>query len=569
VKLSKSVYSSPIARRTGLVLLIGLLYWVYGSRPIVVEVWQWADDGLYLGQAEGFLRWLHGDGAQWLGPYSPLVLSKVPFFAIAMGLLNLVHIPLRLAEFALLMSLPWFFRASVRPVMNISSGRFALISVVLVALPFLPQSLRLLRYAFQAGLGSACLIASVGLILRSRRDYRETATWAGLVGITFGLCYLTREETVWLLPVVLCACASALVGAWTQKSVRSAAGITGAAALTFFAPVLMVCALNHSSYGYWGTTVRRAPAFTRAHQLMTSLEPSSRERFVPITTATRLLAYKQSPSFARLQPFLEGKDLDSLAANPAHLSLNGRKPGTREYFVSTFEFALEKSAFEAGAHTAAAAEELFAGIANELSAAIEKGQLHAGNSGPAILAAPMPGDVYRIIGQTRSSLAKLYTLDAMVMTPAGFSSGSEVEFQRMSSMTLSPLRPKKESAALVTPEIGRDARITLYRVITKLEMVVYALSTLALLVFPVVVLLRRDWTSPHWEQAFAGLVLCGSLLAFSVSMATVDVLGFPMLQWSFSYNSMGFIPLSVLGAFGLLPLFAWYDRIRGVHSQPA
>jgi len=56
--------------------------------------------------------------------------------------------------------------------------------------------------------------------------------------------------------------------------------------------------------------------------------------------------------------------------------------------------------------------------------------------------------------------------------------------------------------------------------------------------------------------AFAGLVLCGSMIAFSLSMAVVDVLGFPFLQWGV-YNRLGYIPLSVLAAYGMVILFPW------------
>lgn len=57
-----------------------------------------------------------------------------------------------------------------------------------------------------------------------------------------------------------------------------------------------------------------------------------------ICTSTRLKAYEISPP----KPFLEGVALDRLATNRGHLRLNGwgEKINAREFFVSTFEFAL-------------------------------------------------------------------------------------------------------------------------------------------------------------------------------------------------------------------------------------
>ena len=108
-----------------LALLGLLLYWVYGTRPLVAEPWQWADDGLYLRQSEGIVRWLHGDAKEWLGAYDPLIASKAPLFAVWMACLHILEVPLRLAEFALLLMLPWLFRAAVRPMISLSWWQMA------------------------------------------------------------------------------------------------------------------------------------------------------------------------------------------------------------------------------------------------------------------------------------------------------------------------------------------------------------------------------------------------------------------------------------------------------------
>ena len=103
-----------------------VLFWIYGTRPLVAEPWQWADDGLYLRQAEAFVRWLHGQEKQWLGQYDDLILSKAPLFAIWMGGLHILQLPLRLAEYALVLLLPWLFRAAVRPVVNLSAWQLVI-----------------------------------------------------------------------------------------------------------------------------------------------------------------------------------------------------------------------------------------------------------------------------------------------------------------------------------------------------------------------------------------------------------------------------------------------------------
>jgi hypothetical protein len=49
----------------------------------------------------------------------------------------------------------------------------------------------------------------------------------------------------------------------------------------------------------------------------------------------------------------------------------------------------------------------------------------------------------------------------------------------------------------------------------------------------------------------------GSPVAYSLSIAVVDVLGFSILEWPASYNCFGFSPMSVMAAFGANLLLSW------------
>ena len=230
----------------------------------------------------------------------------------------------------------------------------------------------------------------------------------------------------------------------------------------------------------------------------------------------------------------------------------------REFFVSNFQFVLQEAAFQAGARTAPESEAMFAAITRELESAIALGEIKAGARGPATLAAPFPADYRRIARQTVVSLRKLYTLESMVLLADGNSSGTPEDLQRMETLTLTASAPPIEMKSIALPAIGADARRILYNVITGYEMVVYAVATITVFLFVVATADRRP-DADRVGQAFAGLVLGGSVLAFSMAMAVADVLGFPLLQWTVAYNTLGYGPLSVLSAFGLVLLFA---RIR-------
>jgi peptidoglycan/LPS O-acetylase OafA/YrhL len=536
-----------------------ILYTIFGDRPLVAEPWQWADDGLYLRQSEAFVRWIHGDATKWLGPYDPILLSKAPLFSIWIGLVNLLKLPLRLAEFVILLPLPWLFRAAVRPMLDLSGWRLMPIIIILIGLPFLPQEQRLLRSTLHVAVASGCLISAVGMILRARFCDRRPLYWGVLTGFLFALSYLNREETIWLLPVVglalLALAISAMINHRWHSFVLTLFGVISAFAI----PVVLVTMLNYQAYGISVTTTRRAPAFTEAYQLMTSLEPNSRERFVPITAATRIMAYKLSPTMAQLQPYLEGPVSDSIAMNPGHLALNGRAAGTREFFVSNFEFVLRDAAFAAGAHTASSSEAMFKKITSELEAGIEAGKITAGEHGPSLMAAPIKGDNINILGALITSLKKLYLLDGMVYPRSGISTGSRSDLDRMAILTNNQIAPTMEMGPIKMHRPNFRVRSIIFSVVTYFLFIAYIVGTLSVFAFFVCAAIRHRRNNLYLEQGFVGFVLCGSVFVFSFAMAVVHVLGFPMLKYSVPYNCMGYIPLSVLSAFGVSITIMWLN----------
>jgi len=358
--------------------------------------------------------------------------------------------------------------------------------------------------------------------------------------------------------MVLGGLGAILIGSWWtrawRRGVLAIACMVGAAAI----PITVVSALNYHAYGVFFTTARRAPEFTRAHQLMTALEPETRERYAPIIEATRLKAYAVSPTFSRLRGYLEGPASDGVARNPSHLLSNFRPATAREFFVLNFQFVLQQAAFDAGAHSAADAESLFGAIARELESAIALGKIRAGRKGPATLCAPLPGDLWLIGKQTGVSIWKIYTLDGLVFPQIGASTGAPEDLRRMENLTDTVLAPTSDKIPGALPEIGGEARRFLYDLINELQMVTFAVTTAALLVFILTTAVWHRRETLRVEQAVTGLLLLGSLVAFSLGIAVADVLGFIILKWSPApYNYMGNAPLSVQSAFGLVILTGW------------
>ncbi|MEO6993696.1 MAG: hypothetical protein ABI273_08705, partial [Lacunisphaera sp.] len=446
-------------------------------------------------------------------------------------------------EFSLLIGVSFLFAAACRPFVVIRGWKFLVSAALLIWLPVLPNDTHLQRMGLQCILTSYLIVASIGLVLRWKAPAGEQYRWGALLGLFFSLNYLNREESAYasaliLFSLFLFGLLSKIGGCFSWK--RSGT-IAVTIALCATPLIAAVCTLNYRSYGVFLTTMRRSTAFTAAYQRLTSLEPEFHKRYIPITRRTRLHAYELSPTFAKLQPILEGHGSYWVAGSEDHSLLNGYTAADREFFISNFEFALEYGASVCGATNAVEAERFFAKIDQELSSAVRAGRIHAGIHGPAILAAPVSGDIERILKGSWESYHNLVVLKFAGLGGWGEKpSGDEPEFQKISLFVHSSLMAEPLDG------IQYRARVRILGVINQICRILYCITIPIMLVVSIYSYVRNR------AAFFSGsLVVTVPLLAvvlFCFTMAVIDTLGFRFLE-NWSYNSMGFSPISVLSAF--------------------
>jgi hypothetical protein len=536
--------------------LLGFLYWLYGWRPFFLPV-SAVDDGLYIAHAEAILRWFHGDSPYWLGPFQPHLLAKAPLYGIWLALLNILGLPVRVGEFLLLFAGALVFRQAVRPVRRLRFWEFMVVTFLIVANPMVPENYALQREGLQICLTNICLVATTGLALRMRKPLATRLRWALLTGLFLGLCYLNREEAVWLVAAVAAMLVLSLINGvlrWRrgQLSLRSlvvAHGFLVAVIYLAATPIsLGVSLLNQKHYGAFMTSFRRDSAFADLFHRLTSLEPDGRMPYVPIARPTRLKAYELSPTFARMKPFLEEPTSYWTAGNE-HSAFNGRNPADKEFFISYFEFCLENSSVQAGAKNAGEMEDMFRAIDTELGRAVRAGKIKAGHPGPALLAGYRAGDAGRILPAWWHSFFPLLTVDRHDYLWPDSVSQPQARLDELSRLTHS------SAAIYPRPNIYYSARKPVIRLVRQLQRVIYPLLLVAI---PVLLVWRRRdifTPAPSLRGLFAWclLVPLTGLWAFCFGMAVVNVLGFHFLS-NMGYNLLGFAPLSVVCAFSFVGL---------------
>ena len=531
------------------ILLFG--YFVYASRPLAAQPWQWADDGLYWQQAIQIKKWLAGKSPLWLGDYSQTTLSKAPLFAIFLVGVNFSRIPLHIVEFLLLILLAVLLIKALEPVFKTNRLGKAVILFIIVSCPYLPGHVTLIRNVLAFTLIGYSLVCWIGLLCRANSSRWRQEVWSALSGFFVALYYLCREEGAWLLaPAFLVVGFTSIVGLKRRRFLQSAL-LPLIFIATFCAPVILVCALNYGSYGAFVTTDRRAPEFTKAFKLMASLEPKNALRFVPMPEATRKKVYPLSPALAKLEPYLEGKHGDVIATNPGHMALNEAQPGEKEFFVSNFEFALREAVWASGARTFQDQENFWKSVNEQIEAEVVCGQLAQG-SRPFGSCAPLKeGDMLKIINSTFNSFISLFLLRGADIPLDPRSSGNVSDVASMGALANARLAPMK-SFDLELPK-KTPIRANLFHISNKIIQVFYLISLVTpfFLAFKILKSLFAGKVDTLQVKLFvSGLLSLGTLVLFCLMMGVLDVCGWPHLKYPGSYNSLGVILVSIFSCIG-------------------
>lgn len=351
------------------VLTAGKL-WLTGGQTIFAIGPAFHDDRLF---ADLAAHLINGD---WLGPYNQFTLAKGPMFPLFIAAVFWIGLPLMLAQQLLYATACAAVTRSLAPWLKGAGRQFALYAVLL----WNPMSYdagnlsRLMRQNLYTPLALFAIAGLIVLFNRRREPARRQVGPAILAGVSLGCFWLTREESVWLLPAV----GLLLVGPalslgrtwrahWPAQSVAAASLILAAAL-----PLVCVASLNLRHYGWFGTVEFQSADFKAAYGALTRLKVGPDLYQVPVTREMREAAYAVSPTFARLRPQLEGPVGD-------HWSEKALFPAAdRQMRGGWFVWALRDAVAAAGfAPDAGTALRYYRQVAAEVNAACDRGLVSA------------------------------------------------------------------------------------------------------------------------------------------------------------------------------------------------
>jgi len=328
------------------------------------------DDRLFVELAA---RLINGE---WLGPYNQFTLAKGPLFPLFIAGTFWLGLPLLLAQQLLYAGASAAVTRSLAPWLRSGAAQFSLYALLLLnPISYDAGNLsRLMRQNVYTPLALFVVAGLVWLFTRRRESWRRQAGPAALAGLGLGGFWLTREESVWLLPAVglllfgiAASLGRELLARWHALA-ASLAVFTVAALL----PILVVCSLNLRYYGWFGTVEFQAHGFKAAYGALTRLQIGPDLPQVPVTRQMREQAYELSPEFRRLRPYMEGFVSDNWSDKVQFPA------SERQIRGGWFIWALRDAVTAAGIATdAGAAMRYYQKVADEVNAACDSGRVPA------------------------------------------------------------------------------------------------------------------------------------------------------------------------------------------------
>ena len=286
-------------------------------------------DHLYFAKAAHYI--IHG---QWMGPYTVYTLIKVPFYSFFLIFSFLTGLPLVLNEnfFYVVACLVLFF--AFIPLIKSKWWRLLLFTLLL----FCPASLAtgwtvtVYREFVYFSLTLYVVVFSIGLFLRLDQKITTLLLWSIGLGVSMGAFMITREEGVWIYPILFLLLTISIIFIWKKKYEKKwiRTGFILLPILLWYVPSIIVSSFNYSYYGFWGTTEQLEPDFNRVLNTLGRIKTSTWYPFIQITEEARMKAYDVSPLLYEMKDAIENS---VVWWNPADDGSLGYKP---EWYISQY-----------------------------------------------------------------------------------------------------------------------------------------------------------------------------------------------------------------------------------------
>lgn len=516
--------------------LIALKFWLVSAQTIFAIGYADHDDALFIDRAADLLA------GHWLGDYNQFTLAHAPMYPFFLVAAYLLHIPLFTAQQLLYTAGCVLLAAALRPLSVRPSVRFAMFAVLLFNPVTFDCALhaRVLRQDLLPGLSLILIASFIGIHVRRSASWPRLLLWALPAFLALPAFWLTRNESVWILPCLGLLAANTGLALWRERQPDRwrRLALLALPAVGWALGLGTVATLNWRHYGVFTTTEFKQKDFNDAYGALARVEPAHWRQFIPVPREVRERLYPLSPAFAELQPYLEGEL--GLAWAGISESVHHIPAAEREIGAGWFMWTLRDAVIKAGhGRTARDVADYYRRLAREVNDACDRGLIKAGPRRSGFLP-PLRREHLGPFRQSAwSALKMVATFDQMsVRTPPSEGSDADlVKFTRITRGRLSP--PADGRPPHAQPVWLEETRLQILDTIRRL----YALlapwagmaAAAALVAAWVTAAIRRRL--PLFAVTATGLI--GSVLALVTIVALIDSTSFPALTTGYLSGSYG------------------------------
>ncbi|WP_303871824.1 hypothetical protein [Acetobacterium wieringae] len=350
--------------------------------PLFAHAGAGHDDRLMINMAHSLLQ------GEWLGSYSEKTLVKGLFFPLFLVTNDWFGIPYSL-------SIPGIYSLAcvifVFGIKRLFKTEFPLY-LIFLALLFNPISfadetfLRVYRNSLTA---AQVLIISGGMFAVYLNRFEKTAVqmfWAVIAGLGLAALWHTREDGIWIIPLVLGVIIITGVTIILKKELlikeKLKKGMTTLVPMgILIVSTIIISCVNYAYYGIYTTNELNDSNFTKAIKLIYAVQPDEEVERASVPRSTMTKIYAVSPSLKSIKNELESS-LD-------RWSWYEKDAEVRQVEDGFFFWALREAVSNSGYYSdAVTANRFYEAVANELEVAFDSGQLVRRPTMPSALMSP-------------------------------------------------------------------------------------------------------------------------------------------------------------------------------------
>lgn len=340
-------------------------------------------DDLFFAKAAHYIA--HGE---WMGPYTQMTLIKTPFYAFFLVFSSFTGLPLLLNETLFYILACLVLYVALFPLIQKQSWRLLLFTLIL----FSPANLLYLRIYRESVYFSLTLFVisfSIGLFLRLDRRISNILLWVIGLGLSMGAFLITREEGVWIYPILFTFLFICLLFVWTGKADKKfgRSFLLILPIILWYIPSIIVSSINYSYYDFWGTTEQLEPDFSRVLHTLGRIKSDTWHPLVRVSRDKRRKAYEASPIFNQLREPIESlmpiwnMSEDQMVDNKPDWYLARYGIDRRELSNDYFGWLLRDAVYNAGYYAEGKyPNDFYRRLADQLEAACDNGTLECSSA---------------------------------------------------------------------------------------------------------------------------------------------------------------------------------------------